>query len=56
MVTAYDYPSAQVVEEAGVDIALVGDTAAMTVLGHRSTTPVTARRDDRADGRGPPRA
>jgi 3-methyl-2-oxobutanoate hydroxymethyltransferase len=41
MVTAYDYPSAQVVEEAGVDIALVGDTAAMTVLGHSSTTPVT---------------
>ena len=41
MVTAYDHPSAQVVEEAGVDIALVGDTAAMTVLGHSSTTPVT---------------
>ena len=34
MVTAYDHPSAQVVEEAGVDIVLVGDTAAMTVLGH----------------------
>jgi 3-methyl-2-oxobutanoate hydroxymethyltransferase len=41
MVTAYDHPSARVVEEAGVDIALVGDTAAMTVLGHNSTTPVT---------------
>ena len=41
MVTAYDHPSAQVVEEAGVDIVLVGDTAAMTVLGHNSTTPVT---------------
>jgi 3-methyl-2-oxobutanoate hydroxymethyltransferase len=41
MVTAYDHPSARVVEEAGVDIALVGDTAAMTVLGHSSTTPVT---------------
>jgi 3-methyl-2-oxobutanoate hydroxymethyltransferase len=41
MVTAYDFPSAQVVEEAGVDVALVGDTAAMTVLGHNSTTPVT---------------
>jgi 3-methyl-2-oxobutanoate hydroxymethyltransferase len=41
MVTAYDHPSAQVVEEAGVDIVLVGDTAAMTVLGHSSTTPVT---------------
>jgi 3-methyl-2-oxobutanoate hydroxymethyltransferase len=41
MVTAYDHPSAQVVEEAGVDIVLVGDTAAMTVLGHPSTTPVS---------------
>ena len=40
MVTAYDYPSAQVVEEAGVDIVLVGDTAAMVVLGHDATTPV----------------
>jgi len=41
MVTAYDHPSAQVVEEAGVDIVLVGDTAAMTVLGHPSTTPIS---------------
>jgi 3-methyl-2-oxobutanoate hydroxymethyltransferase len=40
MVTAYDYPSAQVVEEAGADIVLVGDSAAMTVLGHDSTVPV----------------
>jgi 3-methyl-2-oxobutanoate hydroxymethyltransferase len=40
MVTAYDYPSAQIVEEAGVDVVLVGDTAAMVVLGHNSTTPV----------------
>jgi 3-methyl-2-oxobutanoate hydroxymethyltransferase len=40
MVTAYDYPSAQMVEEAGVDIVLVGDTAAMVVLGHDATTPV----------------
>lgn len=40
MVTAYDYPSAQAVEEAGVDIVLVGDTAAMTVLGYDSTVPV----------------
>jgi 3-methyl-2-oxobutanoate hydroxymethyltransferase len=40
MVTAYDYPSAQIVEEAGVDIVLVGDTAAMVVLGHDATTPV----------------
>ncbi|MEO7198047.1 MAG: 3-methyl-2-oxobutanoate hydroxymethyltransferase [Solirubrobacterales bacterium] len=40
MVTAYDYPSAQVVEEAGVDIVLVGDSGAMTVLGHDSTVPI----------------
>jgi 3-methyl-2-oxobutanoate hydroxymethyltransferase len=41
MVTAYDYPSAQVAEEAGVDLVLVGDTAAMTVLGYGSTVPVS---------------
>ena len=40
MVTAYDYPSAMAVEEAGVDVVLVGDSAAMTVLGHDSTVPV----------------
>jgi 3-methyl-2-oxobutanoate hydroxymethyltransferase len=40
MVTAYDFPSAQAVEEAGVDIVLVGDTAAMVVLGYDATTPV----------------
>jgi 3-methyl-2-oxobutanoate hydroxymethyltransferase len=40
MVTAYDFPSAQVAEEAGVDVVLVGDTAAMVVLGYDSTTPV----------------
>jgi 3-methyl-2-oxobutanoate hydroxymethyltransferase len=40
MVTAYDYPSAQIVDEAGVDIVLVGDTAAMVVLGYEATTPV----------------
>ncbi len=41
MVTAYDHPSAQVAEEAGVDVVLVGDTAAMVVLGYDSTVPVT---------------
>ena len=41
MVTAYDYPSARVAEEAGVDVVLVGDSGAMTVLGHSSTVPVT---------------
>lgn len=41
MVTAYDYPSATVVEEAGVDLVLVGDSAAMVVLGYPNTTPVS---------------
>jgi 3-methyl-2-oxobutanoate hydroxymethyltransferase len=41
MITAYDYPSAQIAEEAGVDIVLVGDSGAMTVLGYPSTVPVT---------------
>lgn len=41
MVTAYDYPSAVVAEQAGVDVVLVGDSGAMTVLGYESTLPVT---------------
>jgi len=41
MVTAYDYPSAQAAEAAGVDVVLVGDSAAMTVLGYPSTVPVS---------------
>jgi 3-methyl-2-oxobutanoate hydroxymethyltransferase len=41
MVTAYDWPSAQAAEEAGVDLVLAGDTAAMTVLGYPTTAPVT---------------
>jgi len=40
MVTAYDPPSADAAERAGVDLILVGDTAAMTVLGYRSTVAV----------------
>jgi len=40
MVTAYDFPSASAAEEAGVDVVLVGDTAAMVVLGYDATTPV----------------
>jgi 3-methyl-2-oxobutanoate hydroxymethyltransferase len=40
MVTAYDYPSARAAEAAAVDLVLVGDSAATTVLGHTSTTPV----------------
>ena len=41
MITAYDYPSAQMVDEAGVDIILVGDSLGMVVLGYDSTLPVT---------------
>jgi 3-methyl-2-oxobutanoate hydroxymethyltransferase len=41
MVTAYDFPSARLADAAGVDIILVGDSAAMTVLGHDSTVPAT---------------
>jgi len=41
MITAYDYPTARLADAAGIDIVLVGDSAAMTVLGHDSTVPVT---------------
>jgi 3-methyl-2-oxobutanoate hydroxymethyltransferase len=41
MVTAYDAAGARLAEAAGMDIVLVGDSAAMVVLGHESTVPVT---------------
>jgi 3-methyl-2-oxobutanoate hydroxymethyltransferase len=41
MVTAYDFPSGRMADAAGVDLILVGDSAAMTVLGYDSTVPVT---------------
>jgi 3-methyl-2-oxobutanoate hydroxymethyltransferase len=41
MITAYDHPSALVVEEAGVDVVLVGDSAANNVLGYSDTVPVS---------------
>ena len=41
MITAYDYPSGRIVDGAGVDLVLVGDSAANVVLGHDSTVPAT---------------
>jgi 3-methyl-2-oxobutanoate hydroxymethyltransferase len=41
MVTAYDAPGGRLADQAGTDLVLVGDSAAMTVLGHESTVPAT---------------
>lgn len=41
MITAYDYPSARLVEQAGIPIILVGDSLGSVVLGYESTVPVT---------------
>ncbi len=41
MLTAYDYPSARLVDDAGIDIILVGDSLAMTVMGYSNTLSVT---------------
>lgn len=41
MITAYDYPSALIAEEAGIDIILVGDSLGNAVLGYETTLPVT---------------
>ena len=50
MVTAYDAPSGRLADAAGADLILVGDSAAMTVLGHDSTVPHDGR-DDRPHAR-----
>ena len=41
MMTAYDYPTACLVDQAGIDTILVGDSLGMVVLGHKSTVPVS---------------
>ena len=41
MLTAYDFPTAKLLDEAGVDAILVGDSLAMVVQGHETTLPVT---------------
>jgi len=41
MITAYDYPAGRIAEQAGADVVLVGDSAAMTVLGYSSTREVS---------------
>lgn len=41
MLTAYDYPLAKLVDEAGADVVLVGDSLGMVVLGYETTAPVT---------------
>src|SRR5881296_1240394 len=41
MLTAYDYPTARILDAAGIDILLVGDSLGNTVLGYESTLPVT---------------
>ena len=59
MVTAYDYPTARIADEAGVDVILVGDSLGMVVLGYESTLPVTMDdmiRHTRAVARATPRA
>lgn len=41
MLTAYDYTSAKIIDEAGIDIILVGDSAANVMAGHETTLPIT---------------
>ena len=41
MLTAYDYTAARIVDEAGIDVVLVGDSAANVMAGHETTIPIT---------------
>src|SRR3979490_1439079 len=59
MLTAYDFPTAKLVAEAGVELILVGDSLGMVVLGYDSTVPVTLAamvQTTRAARRGTPQA
>ncbi len=59
MITCYDYPMGYLVEQAGIDIVLVGDSLGMTMLGYDSTLPVTMEdmiRHAQAVRRGTPNA
>ena len=53
--TAYDFPSARLVDDAGVDVILVGDSLAMVVLGHENTLIRDGRRNAASHPRGAPR-
>ena len=41
VLTAYDFPTARILDDGGIDVLLVGDSLGMVVLGHESTVPVT---------------
>ena len=41
MLTAYDYSMARIVDEAGIDVILVGDSASNVMAGHETTLPIT---------------